>query len=30
MLTVPIVNLLAPIIATGMMVHLFEDFSNRD
>ena len=29
MLTVPIVNLLAPIIATGMMVHLFEDFRNR-
>ncbi|MBL6932506.1 MAG: EI24 domain-containing protein [Rhodospirillales bacterium] len=26
LLTVPIVNLLAPIIATGMMVHLFEDF----
>lgn len=29
MLTVPIVNLLAPIITTGMMVHLFEDFSHR-
>ena len=29
LLTVPIVNLLAPIIATGMMVHLFEDFRNR-
>jgi CysZ protein len=29
MLTVPIVNLLAPIIATGMMVHLFVDFRNR-
>ena len=29
MLTVPIVNLLVPIIATGMMVHLFEDFRNR-
>lgn len=29
MLTVPIVNLLAPIIATGMMVHLFEGFRNR-
>jgi uncharacterized protein involved in cysteine biosynthesis len=28
MLTVPMVNLLAPIIATGMMVHLFEDFRN--
>ena len=24
MLTVPVVNLLAPIIATAMMVHLFE------
>ncbi len=29
LLTVPIVNLLAPIIATGMMVHLFEDFRAR-
>ena len=29
LLTVPVVNLLAPIIATGMMVHLFEDFRNR-
>lgn len=29
LLTVPVVNLLAPIIATGMMVHLFEDFSRR-
>ena len=29
MLTVPIVNLLAPIITTGMMVHLFEDFRHR-
>jgi uncharacterized protein involved in cysteine biosynthesis len=29
MLTVPIVNLLAPIIATGLMVHLLEDFRNR-
>lgn len=26
LLTVPVVNLLAPIIATGMMVHLFEGF----
>jgi len=26
LLTVPVVNLLAPIIATGMMVHLFEEF----
>ena len=29
MLTVPVLNLLTPIIATGMMVHLFEDFNNR-
>jgi CysZ protein len=29
LLTVPVVNLLAPIIATGMMVHLFEDFRAR-
>lgn len=29
MLTIPILNLLAPIITTGIMVHLFEDFSNR-
>ena len=29
LLTVPIVNLLAPIIATGMMVHLFEKFRAR-
>ena len=29
LLTVPIINLLAPIIATGMMVHLFESFSKR-
>ncbi len=29
MLTIPIVNLLAPIIATGMMVHLFENFRSR-
>jgi uncharacterized protein involved in cysteine biosynthesis len=29
LLTVPVVNLLAPIIATGMMVHLFEDFRKR-
>lgn len=28
LLTVPVVNLLAPIIATGMMVHLFEDFAS--
>jgi uncharacterized protein involved in cysteine biosynthesis len=30
MLTVPIVNLLAPIITIGMMVHLFEDFRSRN
>ncbi len=29
LLTVPVVNLLAPIIATAMMVHLFEDFRAR-
>jgi CysZ protein len=29
MLTIPIVNLLVPIIATGMMVHLFEEFRKR-
>ena len=29
LLTIPVVNLLAPIIATGMMVHLFEDFRAR-
>ena len=29
LLTVPIINLLAPIIATGMMVHLFESFRKR-
>lgn len=29
MLTLPVVNILAPIITTGMMVHLFEDYSNR-
>jgi CysZ protein len=29
LLTVPIVNLLTPVITTGMMVHLFEDFKSR-
>lgn len=29
MLTVPVVNIFAPIIATGMMVHLFEDYKKR-
>jgi len=29
LLTVPIVNLLTPIITTGMMVHLFEEFKSR-
>ncbi len=29
LLTVPVVNLLAPVIATGVMVHLFEDFRGR-
>lgn len=29
LLTVPVINLLVPIIATGMMVHLFEDFRAR-
>jgi uncharacterized protein involved in cysteine biosynthesis len=29
MLTLPIINLLAPILTTGMMVHLFEDYRNR-
>ncbi len=29
LLTVPFVNLFTPIITTGMMVHLFEDFRNR-
>ena len=29
LLTVPFLNLLTPIIITGMMVHLFEDFRSR-
>lgn len=29
LLTVPVINLLVPIIATAMMVHLFEDFRNH-
>ena len=29
MLTIPVINLVTPIIATGMMVQLFEEFRNK-
>ncbi len=29
MMTIPIVNLFAPIVATGFMVHVFEDLKRR-
>jgi uncharacterized protein involved in cysteine biosynthesis len=29
MMTIPLVNLFAPIVATGFMVHVFEDLKRR-